>query len=152
MDETERRRRGHRFLPTQDVLRKMPKLYATDGTPAEEKTIFAHFFSAGTDHYVAEMELDPTEGDWIAYGYTVLASQPEGQEWGYTNLRELEAVNVRTTQGLSVIVERDMHWTPVKFSEIKGVRHAEAEPADTTPAAVETPAELYARTGVKPFG
>src|ERR1035437_6482489 len=129
MDEVNRRLRGHQFLPTKDVLGKMPKLYTTDGVPAEDKTVLAHYFSAGTDYYITEMTLDPIEGDWVAHGYTVLASQPDGQEWGYTNMRELEAVRGRSPQGLPLIVERDMHWSPVKFNEIQGVNHAEKREA-----------------------
>ena len=111
MEETQRKRRGHAFLPPKAVLAKIPKLYGTENTEAGDKIIWVHYFSASSDHYIAE--LDPETGE--AYGYAKLAAYPEGAEWGYVSLPELEQVNVH--HGL-VIVERDMFWEPKKFSEI----------------------------------
>ena len=108
--ETQRRRRGHAFMPPQTV--KVPKIGAASGTRISDKLIPLHYFSAAGDWYVAEM--DPETGE--AFGYTRLAAYPDGAEWGYFDLAELEQVNVH--HGL-VIVERDMHWTPRKFSEIR---------------------------------
>jgi Protein of unknown function (DUF2958) len=112
MNETQRARRGHAFLPPKAVLSKIPALYATEKTDPDDKIIHAHYFSAGSDHYVAE--LDPETGE--AFGYARLAAFPEGAEWGYFDLSELEQVNAH---GGLVIVERDCHWQPRKFSEIK---------------------------------
>ncbi len=125
--ETQRRLRGHAFLPPKRVLDKAPAAYATENIAAEDKTIMAHYFSGGADYYIAEMWQEPGEdgelGRWMAFGYAKLASHPEGQEWGYLDLNELEQVRGRTPQGLPVIVERDMHWDPTPFSQIKGVEH-----------------------------
>lgn len=111
MNETQRKRRGHAFLPPKAVLAKIPALYATESTPAEDKVIWAHYFSAGSDHWVAELDAETGE----AFGYAKMAGHPEGAEWGYFDLNELEQVNVR--HGL-VIVERDCWWKPVKFAEV----------------------------------
>jgi hypothetical protein len=123
----QRRLRGHAFLPPKRVLDKAPAAYATENVAAEDKTIIAHYFSGGADYYVAEMWQEPgEEGEpsrWMAFGYARLASHPEGQEWGYLDLDELEQVRGRTPQGLPVIVERDMHWDPTPFSQISGVAH-----------------------------
>ena len=126
--DTQRRLRGHAFLPPRRVLDKAPAAYATENMAAEDKTIIAHYFSGGADYYIAEMWQEPgEEGEpsrWMAFGYARLASHPEGQEWGYLDLDELEQVRGRTPQGLPVIVERDMHWAPAPFSQITGVEHA----------------------------
>jgi hypothetical protein len=125
--DTQRRLRGHAFLPPKRVLDKAPAAYATKNIAAEDKTIIAHYFSGGADYYIAEMWQDPGEkgelGRWMAFGYARLASHPEGQEWGYLDLNELEQVRGRTPQGLPVLVERDMHWQPSPFSQITGVEH-----------------------------
>jgi len=111
VEETQRKRRGHAFLPPKAVLDKIPALYGTDSVPAEDKIVWLHYFSAASDHYITE--LDPETGE--AFGYAKLASFPEGAEWGYVYLPELEQVNV--SHGL-VIVERDMHWEPKPFGEL----------------------------------
>ncbi len=140
--DTQRRLRGHAFLPPRKVLDKAPGAYATENIAAEDKTIIAHYFSGGADYYIAEMWQEPgEEGEpsrWMAFGYARLASHPEGQEWGYLDLDELEQVRGRTPQGLPVIVERDMHWDPTPFSQITGVEH---------PAEAARPAAGYRQRG-----
>lgn len=122
MNETQRQRRGHAFLPPKAILRRIPALFATEGTTPFDKTIWAHYFAGGSDYYIAELDQETCE----AYGYTRHASHPDGAEWGYIDLPELEEVRVsglfggRLVPGL-VIIERDMHWKPCKFSEIKAV-------------------------------
>lgn len=111
MTETQRRRRGHAFLPPKAILDKIPMLYVTEGTPFEDKIIYAHYFSAASDYYIAELDAETGE----AFGYAKLAMFPEGAEWGDLDLEELEQVYAH---GGRVIVERDMHWKPRKFSEI----------------------------------
>jgi len=98
----------------------------------------------------------------MAFGYARLASHPEGQEWGYLDLDELEQARGRTPQGLPVLVERDMHWEPTPFSEINGVEHpAEARGPQPDTGSVVNPetshgifaepgAEVTGRSGQKP--
>lgn len=120
MLETQRNRRGHAFTPPKAVLRKIPALYATEPIALPDKTIWAHYFAAGSDYWIAELDQET----WTAWGYAKHANQPEGAEWGFIALWELErirasgVVNGQRFPGL-VIVERDMHWTPCKFGEIK---------------------------------
>src|SRR5690348_12149490 len=109
MEETQRKRRGHAFLPPQDILRKIPGLYATDGQEFGDKIVYIHYFSAAADFWITELDQDSYEG----FGYVRYAQFPEGAEWGYIDLTDLEAVNVR---GGLVIVERELHWEPKKFS------------------------------------
>jgi hypothetical protein len=110
MEETQRKRRGHNFLPPKSV--NVPMIKTTTGIPMAEKSIPLHYFCAAGDWYIAEADF--TTGE--AFGYVKLAAMPDMAEWGYIDLNELEQLNVH--HGL-VIVERDMYWTPVKFSDIK---------------------------------
>lgn len=112
MEETLRRRRGHAFLPPKDILRKIPKLYATDGVPFEDKIVYIHYFCATADWWITELDQESLEG----FGYAKLAVNPEGAEWGYIYLPELEELSVK---GGRIIVERELHWTPRKFSEVR---------------------------------
>jgi len=114
MTETQRTRRGHDFLPPAAELAQIPGLYETDGIPAEAKLIPLHYFCAAGDWWVAE--IGEEDGEPIAFGYVKLAAYPEGAEWGYTPLAELEQVNVH--HGL-VIAERDLFWEPRKFADIR---------------------------------
>jgi|SRR5262245_6248021 len=100
--DTQRRRRGHMFLPPVVVRRDTPELGATEGTPFDGKTLHAHYFVNGWDWYVAEADWNTGE----CFGYVT----GEFPEWGYFNLRQLETIG-----GRMWIVERDMHYTPRLF-------------------------------------
>lgn len=113
MLETQRKRRGHSFMPGPDV--QVPGLYATEGTTMDDKTIAVHYFCAVGDWYVAEADFDSGE----AFGYAKLAAYPDGAEWGYFDLSELETLNAH--HGL-VIVERVCFWTPKRFADIPEAR------------------------------
>ena len=76
MLHTQRERRGHDFLPPGDILSQIPPLYGTENTPPEDKIIFVHYFSAGSDHYIAELEQREEDGHWIGFGWAVLAAHP----------------------------------------------------------------------------
>jgi hypothetical protein len=113
--DTQRTRRGNDFLPPEDILSQIPPLYGTENTPPEDKTIFIHYFGPSSDHYIVELSQREEDGHRIAFGYAVLAAHPDGAEWGYTDLTELEAVLGRSPQGLPLLVERDCWWTPKPF-------------------------------------
>jgi hypothetical protein len=104
--DTQRERRGHEFLADADALDKIPPLYATEHIPPEDKIIHLHYFSAASDHFVAEVGYDEDAGAWLAFGYAILAVCPDGAEWGYFSLDELEQVSAH---GGLVIIERI--WT-----------------------------------------
>ena len=98
-------------LMTKGVEKSLPPLYGTEDTPTEDKMVVQHYFvpwGAG-DWFITE---GSHEGeDFIMYGYGGL---PE-PEWGYVSLNEMESV--RGPFGLKI--ERDLHWTKKKFSDIK---------------------------------
>ena len=102
--ESNRRRRGHAFL-TALMLKTIPVLYATENIPCEVKTLYAHYFYAGRDWYIAE--LDPETGRAFSY----CPCYP-GQ-WGYVDLVEMEA-----TVGAWSVIERDLHFEPTSVQEL----------------------------------
>lgn len=118
MDETQRKRRGHAFLPPKAVLSKLPNLYGTEGAPFEHKTIWAHYFGGPFDWYIAELDPETNE----AFGYTRRSDYPDGAEWGYISLTELEGLTGRIQLGdysfTKAAVERDVHWKPREFGEL----------------------------------
>lgn len=102
-------------MMTAAIASALPKLYATDGVKAEDKTVVAKYFQpwGRWTWYVVEGQEEETEEygkTWLFFGYV---EGIEG-EWGYFTLAELESV--RGPMGLRI--ERDIHWTPTKFSEI----------------------------------
>ena len=104
------RRRGHRFSPPKDVLSKIPALYTTEDSVAAAKIVYVHYFTGSCDWYI--VELDPETG--IAFGYADLGD-PQNAEWGYVDLTELG-----TVEGpFGIGVERDLHWTPKRFDEVR---------------------------------
>jgi hypothetical protein len=114
MIETQRKRRGHNFLPPKSV--KVPALYATNVVPAPDKVVAVHYFSAGGDWWLTELSESGSTGRLTGFGYVRLAAYPECAQWGYVDMEELETINAH--HGF-VIVERDCFWTPVKFRDLK---------------------------------
>lgn len=124
--DSQRQDRGHRFLPPPEVLSQIPGARQTESSAAEDKTIWLHYFSAASDHYIAELWREPeSQGEpdrWMGFGYARFAALPHLAEWGYIDLDELEQVRVEGPHGFPVIVERDLDWAPKKFSEIVPAR------------------------------
>ena len=103
--EPHRELRGHDFFPPTEELAQIPALYATDGLPMTEKQVMLHYYAAGSDWWVCE--LDPRTG--TAFGYVCLGD-PYNAEWGYFELNELCSTLIPTSPPL--IVERDLNWSP----------------------------------------
>jgi hypothetical protein len=86
LPEPYRKERGHNFWPSPAELAKVPALYATDdGRPMEEKVVYLHYFCAGSDWWVAE--LDPETA--VAFGYVCLGGDAYNAEWGNIDLSEV---------------------------------------------------------------
>ena len=120
---TQRRLRGHNFLPPTSLLKRIPALDATAEQEPADTIIWLDYFGVAGDWWITE--LDAAEG--YAFGYVRLSACPEFAEWGSIDLAELEQltvslpVSVHTADGLRrgrpltvVGVERDRHWTPVR--------------------------------------
>lgn len=106
--------RGHDFLPPEEELALVPPLYGTEATPLADKVVWIHYFVGACDWYV--MEYDPAEG--LGFGWADLGD-PQNAELGYMTLGELRDVLVVTREGLPVVVERDLGWAPITFSELQ---------------------------------
>ena len=89
-------------LLTKEIEKSIPKLYATESVPAEEKKLAVKFFTpdANWSWYAIEGEKQEN-GDWLFFG---LVDGLE-REWGYFSLSELESVR----GGFGLPVERDMY-------------------------------------------
>lgn len=107
--------RGHEFLPA-ELRAQIPALYATDGVPFGEKTVYCHFFVAAANWYIAELGTGE-EAD-LAFGHCDLGLGMG--EWGYVDISELRTLVVRTPQGLGLIVERDLHFEPKLWRDVVG--------------------------------
>jgi hypothetical protein len=121
--------RGHAFAPPGQVLMGIPRLYATEDTPADDKTIWLHYFAGACNWYVAEL----SEAGDIAFGYANLGD-PVNAEWGYIHLPELAELHlggdvhevrvmgddepVRLLVRPPVVVERDLYWTARPWREV----------------------------------
>ncbi len=97
-------------LLTQAIKRKLPKIYATESIPLEEKPIICKFFNpiGSGNWYVIEGE--QKEDDFIFFGLVDL----QEQEFGYFSLKELES----TKLPLGMKIERDIYFEGLKVKEI----------------------------------
>ena len=98
--------------PTEDELRRLPPLYATENTPLDEKVIHMHFFFGRNDWFVVEFD-----GEDIFFGFAILNNDFEYAEWGYFSLAELDSINF-----IGFRVDRDMYWKPVRIGDIEILR------------------------------
>ena len=105
--------RGHKLLP-QGLIEHLPKLYETEDTPVGDTVVFAHYFTAGADWYIAE--LDPESG--VMFGHCDLGLG--FPEWGYVRIQEL--AELRGNFGLPV--ERELDFMPRTARELGLVKEA----------------------------
>ena len=129
-------------LLTKELMRQIPMIHSTNDVSLEDKIIVAKFFTPDSNWtwFVVEGEtyVDGTTDEWDAsdpperkaislsdalldgYGPDNLDILFFGVvrgfelEWGYFALEELQSV--RGPLGLAI--ERDLYWTPKKWSEI----------------------------------
>ena len=137
------------YLMTQDLLAKIPPLYSSEGTPLNEKTIYAKFFTpdGNATWYVAEY--DPQER--LIFGWATLGDD-EMAEWGYSSLDELESA--KGPMGLHV--ERDKFFKPRPFKDViaeHDQRHGSVRSVDGPPVgAVAAPTEGSLRAILDSYG
>lgn len=94
-------------LLTKEIEKKLPALYSTENTRCEDKIAQVKFFHPLSDWTWYGIEYNPAEKlFWgLVCGFD--------NEYGYFSLDELESI---TKLGLGV--ERDVHFSPAKISEI----------------------------------
>ena len=97
----------YEFFPD-DLKAQIPKLYSQENNP--DPTVWTKFFTPWTGWTWFITEGEEQEGDYIMFGYTI----GHDREWGYISLNELSSV----TGPMGLKIERDIHFTPKKKSEI----------------------------------
>lgn len=95
-------------LLIKEIEKRLPKLYATEGVPLEDKILQVKYFTPWTNWTWYGVEYDPESKTFFGY------VQGIEDEWGYFNLTELESI--KGMFGLKV--ERDLHFKPVAYKEI----------------------------------
>jgi len=74
---------------SEHILKKIPRLYETEGDKVKEKMIYLHFFVAGSDWYIAEFD-----GEDTFFGFACLNRWKDLAEWGYISYKELKGLRV----------------------------------------------------------
>ena len=99
-----------RNIPAQERLNRIPRLYATESTPLQNKLVYLHFFIGDSDWYVCEFD-----GDDLFFGYAILNGDHLNAEWGYFSFSELRDISIN---GIEVDCELEDLWPPKPVSEI----------------------------------
>lgn len=98
-------------LMTNTLEKKFPKLYETDGQPAEKTMVVAKYFNpCGVGTWFA-VEYDPE--DRIFFGYVNLGND-DLAELGYFSLDELESLKLP----FGLRVERDLYFGEHSLAEV----------------------------------
>ena len=99
------------MLMTEELEKIIPAMYSSESTKIEDKTVYAKFFTPDSNWTWFILEFD---------GEDTFFAMVHGleKELGYVSLSELESV--RGPMGLEV--ERDLHFSPTKYSEIEELK------------------------------
>jgi len=98
--------------PSQERLKKIPRLYGTESIPLKEKLIYLHFFIMNTDFYICEY--DREDNFW---GFVILNGDLMMAEWGYINYEELKTIRVNGWQE----IDCDLHWRVRPASQVEKI-------------------------------
>jgi len=104
------------MLLTKENRKNLPALYETEGVDTAEKNVVVKFFTPWSNWTWYAVEGAPVldeEGNEVDFEFFGLVDG-HCKEWGYFMLSEL--AKVKGPFGLKV--ERDMHFTNVKMSEV----------------------------------
>ena len=99
-----------RNIPAQERLNRIPRLYATESTPLQNKLVYLHFFIGNSDWYECEFD-----GDDLFFGCALLNGDHLNAEWGYFSFSELRDISIN---GIEVDCELEDLWPPKPVSEI----------------------------------
>lgn len=102
-------------LLTQDLRRKLPPLYATEGV--SDPLVWCKLFLPGTKWTWYALEYD---GEDLFFGYVV----GDVCELGYFSLKELAEVR----GPFDLALERD-HFTPMPLSKVRMIHEPDLRPA-----------------------
>ena len=101
--------------PTEQQLKKIPKLYETECTPPKEKTIHLHFQFAKSHWFIVEFD-----GEDTFFGFVILNGDPDMAEWGYISYTDLKEININGWEILN-----DPTWKTQKASEVELICQAQ---------------------------
>ena len=94
------------ILLTKNLVKKLPKLYATEHIPTEEKIAIAKLFHSASSWTWYIIEFDGKDMCWgLVSGYEA--------EFGYFSLSELSKI-----VSLGLRVERDIFFRPTRVEEL----------------------------------
>ncbi len=94
-------------LLTKEIIKKLPKLYETEGVEIEDKMIYVKLFTPWTSWTWYIIEFD---GDDQCFGFV----KGHDTEFGYFSLSEL--AQIQGPAGLRV--ERDRYFTPTEVGDM----------------------------------
>lgn len=97
-------------LLTKELERKLPKLYATEEVPTEEKKVIIKFFTPFSNWTWYGVEYDPQTRTFFGL---VIGHE---REWGYFSLEEFEQIN---RQSPIPKIERDLYFSPTKVKDLR---------------------------------
>ena len=103
-------------LLTKEITDKLPKLYATENIPTDEKKVIFKMFTPTSNWSWFVVEGEQQDGDFMMFGLV----QGFETEWGYFSLNELKSA--KGPMGLGI--ERDKFFKPCTVSELK-TKHPE---------------------------
>lgn len=97
-------------LLTPELLNKIPEIYSQDGK-GKEAIVYCKFFLNGLlSWFILEYEpLENANGEADDINFFGLVLSPDGLEYGYFMLSQLESVNV----------ERDVNFEPMTVEELR---------------------------------
>lgn len=98
----------YEFFPD-DVKSKLPPLYSQD--ESEDPIVHVKFFCPWDKWTWFATEGEEQNGDFMFFGYVI----GDEREWGDFSLCELQSVK----GPLGLKIERDIHFTPKRKSQIK---------------------------------
>lgn len=96
-------------LMTKAIEKTLPPLYSTEEVSGKDKMVYVKYFTPYSSWTWYGVEYDPKEK--LFFGYVVGFEKA----WGYFSLDEFEDMN---NKGMLPVIERDLYFTPCKFSEL----------------------------------
>ena len=99
-------------LLTKKILKSLPPIGSQDGTkPPDQMTAYVKFFGGGRGTWFA-CEFD---GDDTFFGYVISPIGPDGDEYGYFSLSDLQKLRLPP---FGLPIERDRYFTPSRVADI----------------------------------
>lgn len=105
---------GRSFAP-KSVLERIPAIYSTEPSEFNDKVLAAKWFCPYSTMRWYAVELDAETGQ--CFGYVEAAG---GSEWGYFWLQEMADARVERFGYELPAIERDVHFEPITFCQLKG--------------------------------